>query len=99
MRNWITPLIIQELGDSPGWTLLVIMTNFLFLISNTGSELVTVRMGTSLPARVSHSVSFLMKGALAGSSISFSMSSIMSEYLPGYLKVIRRFLRVDFSHL
>ena len=54
------------------------MTNFLFLISKTGSLLVMVRMGTGFPARVQHSVSFLMKAARAGSAISRSTSNIMS---------------------
>ena len=44
--------MINELGDSPGWTLLVMITYFLFLMSKTGSGLVIVRIGTSLPASV-----------------------------------------------
>ena len=52
MTKWSIPRMINELGDSPGWTLLVMITNFLFLMSKTGSGLVIVRIGTSLPASV-----------------------------------------------
>jgi len=61
IRKSITPFIIHDAFDSPGWTLEVRITDFLTAIS-TGSleKLVTINMSTSLPAKDLQSTVFLI---------------------------------------
>ena len=78
VRKFITPLIIHEPTDSPGWTLAVITIPFLFGSVSKFYRDVIVNISHLLPAKVSQSVWRLQKDALFGSYIILDRSSSMS---------------------